>query len=107
MRFATLNLVLVAGLAMAGAASAQIGGWEGTQGYTITQNLDPAAPALQPGPARAYLKKLTALSYKIVEQRAVDGGTLTLQHLTSLQRELNGLNRQYQVGSSLRVRPTA
>jgi hypothetical protein len=107
MRFATFTLVLAAGLAMAGVASAQMGGWEGAQGYTITQDLDPARPALRVGPPGAYLKRLTALSYKIVEQRAEDGGTLTPGHLTSLQRELSRLNRQYQVASSLLVRPTA
>jgi hypothetical protein len=108
MRLVTFTLILAAGLATAGAASAQMGGWEGTQGYEIGHtDPDPFNNSNSPAPSRAYIKKLTALSYKIVEQRAEDGGTLTSQHLTSLQRELNWLNHQYEVGSSLRVRPTA
>ena len=54
--------------------------------------------------SKFYVKKVTALSYKILEARAEDGGKLTPEHLASLQQELDQLNRQYDIRTSLRVR---
>ncbi len=50
-----------------------------------------------------YVKKLTALSYKILAVRSQDGGKLSPQHLASLQHELSQLKREYRIGGGLRV----
>ena len=65
------------------------------------------SPSGSLGLSKFYLQKVTALSYRIVEVRAQDGGTLTPEHLASLQHEFNRLNRQYDVKTPFRVRASA
>ena len=51
----------------------------------------------------AYVKKLTALSYRTLELRAEDGGRLTSEHRATLQHELDDLKREYHVWPELRI----
>jgi hypothetical protein len=52
---------------------------------------------------KAYQKKIAAFSYKVLEQKAEDGGKLTPEHAANLQHELNRLNQQYGVRTKLRI----
>lgn len=106
MRLAAFTLILTAGLATAGMASAQMGGWEGTQGYTIP-HADPPQYGLtgQPlaYPRRLYIAvaqdrynaQVMALKaqMKILTRR--DGGRLSDEHRAALQGRLDELNRSF------------
>jgi hypothetical protein len=62
-----------------------------------------AFPQEDQGVPKAYQKKITAFSYKVLEQKAEDGGKLTPEHAAALQHELDRLNQQYGVRTKLRV----
>ena len=105
MRTSVLALAAGAALALTGPAFAQMmmGGYPGP-----TSSMDGSQAAYQYNHERdlpaAYVKKLAALSDKILQMRAEDGGKLTPEHLDSLQHELVQLKRQYHVAADLRVR---
>jgi hypothetical protein len=52
----------------------------------------------------AYVKKITALSYRTLALRTEDGGKLTPEHLAGLQRELTHLKRKYRVVDDRRIK---
>jgi hypothetical protein len=108
MRLTTFTLILAAGLAMAGAASAQIGGWEGTQGYTIPGANDGGAQYNLIGPQRPYPRRLyiaiaqnrynaqvLVLKAKMRQLIRHDGGQLSDEHRAGLQNQLDELNRSF------------
>jgi hypothetical protein len=102
MRICVLALAAAAALATAAPAFAQLATAAcvpNGMGSSSSNNASGSSPL-----SKTYLKKLTALSYKILEVRTEDGGKLAADHLASLQHELNRLNLQYDVRSSLRVR---
>ena len=102
MRLATFTLILAAALATAAPALAQMmtaAPIPNGMGSSTSDN-SVSGPIV----SKFYVKKVTALSYKILETRVEDGGQLTPEHLAGLQRELDQLNRQYGVRTSLRVR---
>jgi hypothetical protein len=79
-----------------GPGAAQIGPDSGTNNSQYLQE-DRSLP-------QAYVKKVTALSYRTLELRAEDGGKLTPEHRASLQQELDQLKREYRVRTGLRIR---
>ncbi len=104
MRTQILILMSAAALALAAPAFAQgsvagggqLGPGMGTNNSQYLQE-DRGLP-------QAYVKQVTALSFRALELRAEDGGRLTSEHRTSLQRELDRLKREYRVRSDLRVK---
>ena len=102
MRTQVLALAAGAAVAFSGPALAQMGGMmpmgpgSGTNDAQYLQE-DRSLPP-------AYVKQVTALSYRTLELRAEDGGKLTAEHRASLQRELDRLNREYRVRGDLRIK---
>ena len=106
MRVCTIALATAAALALAAPAFAQVGTsvGDGFAGY-----VNPSQPDAGPDSSslpKSYMKKVTDLSYKVMEQRREDGGKLTPEHLASMQREFDRLNHQYGIRSSVRLAGT-
>jgi hypothetical protein len=91
-------LALAAGAALAAPAFAQMG-----LGSMPSQNQHQYVPDDRSFPP-AYMKQVTALSYRVLEIKAEDGGRLTAEHAVALQRELDALNREFHVRPPFRVR---
>ncbi len=103
MRHGLFALATAAALALAAPAFAQLGTsvGEGFAGY-----VNPSQPDAGPdgaGLPKSYMKKVTDLSFKVLEQRREDGGRLTPEHLAMLQRQFDRLNHSYGLRSSLRL----
>jgi hypothetical protein len=104
MRICVLALAAGAALALPTPGFSQMAGYPGPQSFMDgSQNGHQYLPNDHALP-QAYLKKVTALSYRTLELRAEDGGKLTPEHLASLQRELNALARQYRVRADFRIK---
>ncbi len=102
MRFRIIMLAIVGLLALAGAAAAQ------DVNVTTVMNVPerPTGPrpmskwGAEGGDEVAsrqsrYQKKLDALTAKVAQTKARDGGQLTPEHEASLKRERDNLNRTY------------
>jgi hypothetical protein len=101
MRLAAFSLILTAGLALAGAASAQM---MGQMGQGMMMGTMPSANATyggdlnQPGVPTAqqrYAARIMALKQKMAKLTQQDGGQLSDEHKASLQRELDGVNKSF------------
>jgi hypothetical protein len=103
MRICVVVLAAGAALALTAPAFAQMGLSPQIGPGSTNQNTYQYIPNDRSLP-QGYVKKVTALSYKTLELRAEDGGKLTPEHLTSLQRELNALARQYRVRADFRIK---
>ncbi|THD68156.1 hypothetical protein [Phenylobacterium sp.] len=98
MRICVLALTAGAALALTTPAFAQMG-----LGSIPSQNQYQYIPdelGFPPG----YVKQVTALSYRVLETKAEDGGRLTPEHAASLQQELDALNREFHVRPPFRIR---
>jgi hypothetical protein len=100
MRLATFALILAAGLAAAGMASAQMGGWQGTQNYSIQgDSLGPYSIHNDHQPISRvqvrYNAKILALKAKMRTLTRQDGGQLSDEHKAGLQSQLDELNRSF------------
>jgi hypothetical protein len=91
-----LALAIAGALAQAGAAAAQDG--------MMMMNQVPAqahdqytGQAPMPTKHDRYLMKLASLRQKTIRTKTKDGGQLTPEHATGLQRELDDLNKQFGV----------
>ena len=103
MRIRVLAFAGAVAIALATPAFAQMGGYPGPQSYMDGRQASSQYNLNDHALPQAYVKKVTALSYRTLELRAEDGGTLTPEHLTTLQRELDGLKREYHVVAGLRI----
>jgi hypothetical protein len=102
MRIRTLALAAGSALALAAPAFAQMGNMAPMGPSSVNQNRDQYLQEDRSLP-QAYVKKVTALSYRTLEIKAEDGGRLTPEHAATLQRELDQLQRQYRVRADLRI----
>jgi hypothetical protein len=106
MRIGVLALATGAVLALTAPAFAQMGSM-GQMGQMSLGGM-PSLTPYQYGPgdqtlSRDYVKKVTALSYRVLALRAQDGGELTPEHLGGLRRELDQLKRRYHVVADFQV----
>ncbi|HEY3950967.1 hypothetical protein [Phenylobacterium sp.] len=93
-RLAFLTAILV--LPAAGAAAAQMMGPTTPMPSTATYGggLDFQTA---PSPQQRYNQKIIALRDKMQKTARADGGQLTAEHKAALQKELDGINRQFGV----------
>jgi hypothetical protein len=104
MRICVLALATCALLALSAPAFAQVALSPLAPMDPGSENMSRAAyPQEDQGAPKAYQKKITAFSYRVLEQKAEDGGKLTPQHAAALQHELDQLNQQYGVRTKLRI----
>jgi hypothetical protein len=99
MRNLVFTLAAGAAITLSGPAFAQMASIGPGSGKNNSQYLpeDRSLPS-------AYVKKVTALSYRTLELRSEDGGKLTPEHRAELQQELNQLKHDYHVGIELRIK---
>lgn len=108
MRLATFSLILAAGFASAGGASAQMGagtmGSMGQMGQGQMMSSQPSASATFgagddgarfPTAQQRYAARIQALRQKMAKLTREDGGQLSDEHKAGLQRELDGLNKSF------------
>jgi hypothetical protein len=106
MRICVLALAAGAVLALSAPAFAQVALSPLAPMEPGSEHMGRAAYAQEDqGVPKVYQKKITAFSYKVLEQKAEDGGKLTPDHAAGLQRELDRLNIQYGVRTKMRINP--
>lgn len=97
MRVCLAALVALGALAQAGAAAAQSDMMpmmnNPMAGMAHGQDIGPTTPMMTK--RDRYLMKLASLRQKTIKTKARDGGQLTPEHATSLQKELDELNKAF------------